>query len=78
MQKDKGVVVTEQMILDANPGLNVNRLKAGQRVFVPGVPAAFSGIGAEHVVQAPEPAPPTPSEGESVSGSDQSGNQGSP
>ena len=33
--RDKGIKVTVQQILDANPGLKANNLKVGQKVFIP-------------------------------------------
>lgn len=33
--QDKGVKVTVKQILDANPGLNPNNMKVGQKIFIP-------------------------------------------
>jgi nucleoid-associated protein YgaU len=33
--KDKGIKVTVDQILKANPGLNANRLRPGQKIFIP-------------------------------------------
>jgi LysM repeat protein len=33
--REKGIKVTTQQILDANPGLKANNMKVGQKVFIP-------------------------------------------
>jgi TolA-binding protein len=33
--RDQGVKVIQQQVLDANPGLNPNRIRAGQKIFIP-------------------------------------------
>lgn len=33
--RDQGVKVTLKQVLDANPGLNPNKLKVGQKIFIP-------------------------------------------
>jgi len=33
--REKGVKVTQKQVLDANPGLNLNRLQPGQKIFIP-------------------------------------------
>jgi TolA-binding protein len=36
--RDAGIKVTSQMVQDANPGLNPNALKVGQKIFIPQPP----------------------------------------
>jgi LysM repeat protein len=33
--RDKGIKITVQQILDANPGLKANNMKVGQKIFIP-------------------------------------------
>jgi len=33
--RDQGIKVTKEQILKANPGLNLNNLKVGQKIFIP-------------------------------------------
>jgi TolA-binding protein len=33
--RDQGVKVTQKQVLDANPGLNPNKLRTGQKIFIP-------------------------------------------
>jgi LysM repeat protein len=33
--RDQGIKVTSEQILKANPGLNPNTLKVGQKIFIP-------------------------------------------
>lgn len=33
--REKGIKVTSQQILDANPGLKANNMKVGQKIFIP-------------------------------------------
>lgn len=35
MYRDEGIKVSMQQIIDANPGLNPNSLKIGQKIFIP-------------------------------------------
>jgi LysM repeat protein len=34
--REQGIKVTAEQILKANPGLNPNSLKVGQKIFIPG------------------------------------------
>jgi LysM repeat protein len=36
--KEQKIKVTQKQILDANPGLKPEKLRAGQKIFIPGVP----------------------------------------